>query len=210
MTVIDHIVIVADDLARGAAAVEAALGVAMQATGRHAAMGTHNRLLSLGPDAYLEVIAIDPDAPAPDRPRWFDLDRVSGPPRLAQWVARVDDLDAAQAGLPFSTGTPMAFSRDALEWRMAVPPDGVLPFDGVVPALIEWRRGMASTALPDSGCRLRILTLRHPRMHEIRTAWPGLAAIPGVETASAAAPALAAAIETPDGLRHLPAGPLDG
>ena len=34
----------------------------LESGGRHPHMGTHNRLLSLGPDLYLEVIAVDPDA----------------------------------------------------------------------------------------------------------------------------------------------------
>jgi Glyoxalase-like domain len=41
-------------------------------------MGTHNRVIAISsesfPDCYVEVIAIDPDAPAPGRRRWFGLD----------------------------------------------------------------------------------------------------------------------------------------
>ncbi|WLQ05968.1 VOC family protein [Arthrobacter oryzae] len=40
--------------------------------------GTHNRVMAISsegiPDCYLEVIAIDPEAPEPGRPRWFGLD----------------------------------------------------------------------------------------------------------------------------------------
>jgi hypothetical protein len=56
-------------------------------------MGTHNLLVNLAsaafPRAYLEILAIDPDAPAPRRIRWFDLDQpamqqaIRGGPRLA-------------------------------------------------------------------------------------------------------------------------------
>ena len=63
-----------------------------RAGGKHAHMGTHNRLLSLG-DLYLEVIAPDPEAPRPAWPRWFDLDNFDGPPRLTNWICRSDDLD---------------------------------------------------------------------------------------------------------------------
>src|SRR5690606_1359383 len=87
----DHLAISARSLAEGAAKVERLLGVGTVPGGRHALMGTHNRLLSLGPTEYLEVIAIDPDAPDPGRPRWFRLDAFAGPPRLSNWVVAVDD-----------------------------------------------------------------------------------------------------------------------
>jgi hypothetical protein len=70
----DHLIIGAHTLEQGAAFIEALLGVQPQAGGRHVAMGTHNRVLKLGARAYLEVIAIDPAAAAPSRPRWFGLD----------------------------------------------------------------------------------------------------------------------------------------
>ena len=57
---LDHLVVSAATLAEGVAYVEEALGVAMAGGGEHAHMGTHNRLLSLGPSDYLEVIAVDP------------------------------------------------------------------------------------------------------------------------------------------------------
>ncbi|MFM7460122.1 MAG: VOC family protein, partial [Burkholderiales bacterium] len=60
---LDHLVVGCADLARGAAWLERFLGVTLGPVGQHALMGTHNRLLSLGPDCYLELIAIDPAAP---------------------------------------------------------------------------------------------------------------------------------------------------
>jgi hypothetical protein len=80
----DHLAIGAETLDEGVEAVEAALGVPLAPGGGHPAMGTHNRLLSLGPGEYLEVIAIDPDAPA--RPaalvRARRLSRPAAPQRL--------------------------------------------------------------------------------------------------------------------------------
>ena len=92
----DHLAVVAETLEAGVAHVEAALGVSMQPGGQHGFMGTHNRLMGLGPGFYLEVIAIDPAAARPPYPRWFNLDNFKGPPRLASWVCRTDDMDAAQ------------------------------------------------------------------------------------------------------------------
>ncbi len=83
-TTIDHLVIVATDLDTGCAFVTDALGVALQPGGVHSRMGTHNRLLHLGPGLYLEVIAVDPSAIRPDRARWFGLDQLA-PIRRHAW-----------------------------------------------------------------------------------------------------------------------------
>ena len=83
-------------------------------------MGTHNSLLKLGERCYLELIAIDPEAAAPARPRWFDLDRpamralLAQQPRLIHWVARTDDIEAARRASPIDPGPVHAMSRGRL------------------------------------------------------------------------------------------------
>jgi len=170
---LDHLAVSARSLDEGAAAVEAALGVALEPGGQHPHMATHNRLLNLG-DIYLEVIAADPSASAPAWPRWFDLDRFDGPPRLTNWIARTDDLEAAVADTPPGIGIPVALARGDLRWRMAVPADGVLPFANAFPALIQWE-GTAHPAhrLPDRGVRLLRLTITHPEAPALRAALAG-------------------------------------
>ena len=91
---LDHIAVAGETLEAAVAHVEAALGVTLDPGGVHVEMGTHNRLLSLGPDLYLGVIAIDPEAAPPGRRRWFDLDRFDGLPRLHSWIV------AAPEGAP--------------------------------------------------------------------------------------------------------------
>ncbi|EKE45436.1 hypothetical protein OCGS_0526 [Oceaniovalibus guishaninsula JLT2003] len=171
---LDHLVVTAATVAEGAERVAAALGVRPGPGGRHAAMGTHNLLLSLGPACYLEVIAVDPDAPDPGRARWFDLDRHSGAPALTNWVAACDDLDAALEHAPPGIGVPMDLARGDLRWRMAVPRDGCLPLDGAAPGLIAWRGRGAASILPDTGLRLTGLTVGHPRIDALLEDWPAL------------------------------------
>lgn len=201
---LDHLAVAARTLEEGVAHVERLLGVLLAPGGRHAAMGTHNRLLSLGPDVYLEVIAIDPAATPPDRPRWFGLDSFDGTPRLTNWVARTRDLDAALALAPGGAGRPMPLSRGDLRWKMAVPDDGVLPFDGAFPALIEWQ-GDAHPAprLPDRGCRLAALEIGHPRAADLSAALARLGRMNTVAVAPGPEKRLAAIIETPLGRRRL-------
>jgi hypothetical protein len=163
MITFDHIAVAGETLAAATAHVEDALGVPMQPGGEHAVFHTHNTLLGLADDFYLEAIAANPAAPEPDRPRWFDLDRFSGAPRLTNWICRCDDLDATLAALPEGFGTPVDLERGDLRWRMAVPDSGVLPFDNCAPALIQWM-GDAHPAprLTQQGCRLTEFEVRHP------------------------------------------------
>ena len=75
MLELDHLAVSGETLEAGRAHVEDALGVTLQPGGQHRHFGTHNLLLGLEDGLYLEVITVDPSAPDPDYPRWFDLDR---------------------------------------------------------------------------------------------------------------------------------------
>ncbi|MEM6729199.1 MAG: VOC family protein [Pseudomonadota bacterium] len=160
---IDHLVISCGTLEAGADAVL----LPWLTGGVHRDFGTHNRLLSLGPEAYLELIAVNPDAPPLGRPRWFDLDRFTGPPRLTNWVLRVDDLAAIRARLGPDFGEIHDLARDTLRWRMAVPPRGILPFDNCAPALIQWLTPPPMPKLNDQGHRLASLEVHHPEAGEL-------------------------------------------
>ncbi len=163
MITLDHIAVAGETLAAATAHVEQALGVPLQQGGAHAVFHTHNTLLGLQDDLYLEAIAIDPAAPQPDRPRWFDLDRFEGAPRLTNWICRCDDLDATLAALPEGFGAPVELKRGDLRWRMAVPASGILPYDNYAPALIEWTSDAhPAKRLTQEGCRLAALEVHHP------------------------------------------------
>lgn len=159
MAQIDHIVLGARTLEEGAAFVERVLGATCQPGGRHDGAGTHNLLLGLGPDAYLEVIAVDPGQPEPAHPRLFGLDdpatrlMLDAEPRLLSWVARTATLDAVMARLGPRGGTIRDMQRGDLHWRMAIPPaqgDAA----ALIPALIEWKGERAGKRLKDSHLRL--------------------------------------------------------
>ena len=69
MLTFDHIAVAAETLAAATDYAEAGLGVALQPGGEHAVFHTHNTLLGLEDGLYLEAIAINPNAPTPDRSR---------------------------------------------------------------------------------------------------------------------------------------------
>jgi hypothetical protein len=165
-------------------------------------MATHNRLLGLG-DVYLEVIAIDPEGSPPGRPRWFDIDRFAGPPRITNWIARTDDLDDALAASPEGTGVPTAFARGDYRWKMAVPANGILPFDSAYPALIQWQTPLHPTqALTYAGVRLKTVTIAHPQAAALRAALR--LADPRIQIVQGPAKAITATFQTPSGDRSLP------
>lgn len=174
---IDHLVVVADTLAQGAAWCEAMFGAAPEAGGRHALMGTHNCVLAIGsaafPNCYLEIIAIDPDAPAPPRPRWFAMDdatlrhAVRQQPRWVHAAARTQMIEMQRWGLincGLNPGTLVAAQRDTangrLRWRITVRDDGRTECAGALPTLIEWQGPHPCDGLRPSPVALRELVLR--------------------------------------------------
>lgn len=160
---LDHIAVAGATLAEATDAVETALGVQLQPGGEHAYFGTHNNLLGLTDGLYIEAIAIDPAAPAPTRPRWFDLDRFKGSTRITNWICQTDDLTGTLDQIAADAGVPVALQRGDLRWQMAVCDDGRLPFDNMHPALIMWQSpAHPSALLASSGCILRRLVVAHP------------------------------------------------
>ncbi|MBP0639363.1 VOC family protein [Cupriavidus sp. AcVe19-6a] len=220
---LDHLVIAAPDLDAGTAHVADLLGIAPCGGGEHAAMGTHNRVLGMFGGIYLEVIAIDPAAAAPARPRWFGLDteavrqRLENGPFLLHWAARVErpaDLTLWQSQYPARIAPVIPMTRGDLRWRITVPEDGALPGwqgeahaagDGLFPSLIQWDvAAYPGTSLPRQDLALRKLSGRHPRAELLRQglAWLGADHLIAIEQ-SDGQPELSAEIETPQGIRTL-------
>jgi hypothetical protein len=206
---IDHIVIGASSLDEGARWLEEQLGVALSPGGQHPAMGTHNGVLRIGEDIYLELIAIDPALAPPSHPVWFSLGKpavqagLKREPRLLAFVARTDAIEEAAARFP-PFGEVESLSRGAFSWRISVPPDGGLIEGGVLPYLIRWEgENRPARSLPASGVSLRALDLRHPGPDRIAAALAvaGFAPEKAREMVGPAArPGLTLKLETPRGL----------
>jgi len=98
-TGIDHLVIGATDLTRGIDYVRECLGIDMPYGGVHGKMGTHNHLVRLGGDVFLEVIAVNPDIELPESPRWYGLDdpyirrQIEAQPTLLTWVVNTKNIE---------------------------------------------------------------------------------------------------------------------
>jgi hypothetical protein len=209
---LDHLVVGAATLAQGAAWCEATLGVVPAPGGRHALMGTHNRLLSIASEAfprcYLEIIAIDPEAPAPQRPRWFGLDdaalqaTLQRGPRLLHAVLRSPDIGLMRAGLinrGCHPGQLVAAERATpdglLRWQILLREDGQIDCGGELPTLIAWDGELhPADRLPASGVTLAGLQARElPSQAREVLRWRGPSFLPPP------APLLQARLNTPLG-----------
>lgn len=204
---VDHVVVGASTLAAGSEWAERTLGVRLQPGGRHVGMGTQNALVRLGARLYLELIAIDAEASAPTRPRWFDLDephlraKLAAGPTLIHWVVRTLDIEADAARSPIDLGTITSMRRGDFEWRITVPADGHRPRSGLVPTLIQWSNHRhPADALQDAGLCVVALAGEHPDPAPVRAALAALGVSESLKVTYGRTPQLAAMLRTPRGV----------
>jgi len=207
MAEIDHIVLGARTLEEGAAFITKLLGVAPQPGGKHEGAGTHNLLLGLGPDCYLEIIAPDPDQAEPAHPRLFDLDdpatrtMLEAEPRLLSWVARTPSMDTVMARLGPRGGAVREMKRGDLAWRFAVPPQRQ-DMDNLIPPMIEWKGERAGRHLHDSHFRLIALEAEHPEADALRAALDERGLGAALKVKQGPHPRLIAQLSGPHGAEH--------
>ena len=171
---IDHIVIGAANLISGTNILETKLGTKFSPGGEHQIMGTHNKLLKLQSDIYLEVIANNPNVDKPSRQRWFSLDeartkeKIKHSPRALCWVLEVDNIENTVKKCGYNPGEILQISRGELTWKITVPSNGSLVDNGVLPALIEWPSGQhPSKKLINSKVSINKIALFHPEPNKI-------------------------------------------
>lgn len=205
---LDHLVIGAASLEAGVRFIRDKLGVDITPGGKHESMGTHNHLMRLGRGSFLEVIAIDPDAGDPPRPRWYELDdpamqlRLRAGPSLIAWVIRSTNIIAAVEDAAVPLGVITSVRRGDLSWRLTVTADGRMPGGGTIPHVIEWDDGRRPwESMPDLGCSLASLTLADPDGGWLDDALRslGVDSLPEVRVLEGGPPRLSAKIVTPSG-----------
>ena len=216
-TRIDHLVIGAGSLAQGVEYVKERLGVDMPFGGVHEKMGTHNHLMQLGNEIFLEIIAIDPDMAPPTRPRWFGLDdafirqRIEVQPALLAWVVNTQDIKGLMKQAAFAWGTAESITRGNLSWYFGLPEDGRLIAGGMLPYAIEWQTDTHPSAhMVDRGCRLQGLEICHPYPQWLQSMLTSIGASDLVTIKSVAknkTPYMIAHINTPDGMKKLRSHP---
>jgi hypothetical protein len=199
---VDHLVYATADLDLGIEEVEALLGIRAVPGGRHAAWGTCNALVGLGPRCYLEILAPDPDHSPGPAGRLFALETL-GSSRLLTWVANGTALEtlrdsAAREGVVLGdvlSGERQRPDGAKLRWTLT-DPRRVLAA-GVVPFFIDWGQSPHPALLSPAGATLVSLHAEHPEAERVR----GMLRTLDLELTvqDGPAPALFAEIECPNG-----------
>ena len=199
---IDHIVYATPDLNRGVEEIEKLLGVRATAGGQHPGRGTRNALIALGPTAYLEIIAPDPDQPPPEEPRPFGIDGLKES-RLVAWFVKGRDLerlrnDAVSKGVPFGkvrSGSRRRPDGVQLSWQFTDPWAAV--GNGIVPLFIDWGDSPHPAVTAPKGATLVSLRAQHPDEQGVRKMLDHLGIDLPLERGES--PALITVIEAPRG-----------
>jgi hypothetical protein len=216
-TQIDHLVIGARTLTEGVNYVKDHLGVDMPYGGVHPKMGTHNHLMQLGNDAFIEIIAVNHNSEPPDRPRWFGLDdafirqQIEQQPSLLTWVVNTQSIGDLMRQSTVSLGKAELISRGDLNWYFGLPGDGRLLAGGMLPYAIEWQTDKhPSATMADLGCRLSGLEIYHPYPQWLQSALSSIGALELVNVnplSKNEVPYMIAQINTPDGVKELSSFP---
>lgn len=200
--------VIAPTLEEGIEYVSACLEIELINGTSHTDMGTHNRRVKLGEDCYLEVIAVNPNAPSSSGPRWFGLDQAeavrsewSKGSRLRGWVARTDDIDNVLISHGHLLGSKKWLDN---HFSFSVPLDGGLPMGGILPSIIDVGNSpFTAMSLGDQGVRLREFVLDHPNPSEIISLYNeiGITNPPIVRKGECLC--FSAVLDTPSGLKVL-------
>jgi hypothetical protein len=199
---IDHLVYAAADLGRGIVEIERLLGVRASVGGRHPLWGTRNALASLGPSAYLEIIAPDPNQLPGAGGRPFGLD-ARGSSRLVGWAAKGSELanlrdNAAQHGVELGkvlSGSRVQPDGAVLTWMLTDP--RCVVGDGIAPFFIDWGKSPHPARFASPGAALVGLRAEHPDAERVRRMLRVLAV--DLLISAGPVPALLASIDCPQG-----------
>jgi hypothetical protein len=199
---VDHLVYATPDLSRGVEEIEKLLGIRATAGGQHPGRGTRNALVALGPTAYFEILAPDPEQPPPKEPRPFGLDELKES-RLVAWFVNGSDLvrlrgEAVRKGVPLGevkSGSRRRPDGVQLSWQYTDP--WVPVADGVVPFFVDWGNSPHPARTAAKGATLVSLRVEHPDVQGVRRMLRRLGF--DLHVKQSPGPALIAVIESPRG-----------
>ena len=143
---LDHLVIGAVTLEEGTEFVEDILQTKLSNIGYHKDMGTHNRVIKISNEVYLEVVAIDPKINNLKNRKWFNLDNPNLQLKLKKSPQIIGYVIEKNNKIPFKYYDPFFnISRANYRWQFAMPShknnilDSEIIESGIIPSLIFWK-----------------------------------------------------------------------
>ncbi len=174
----DHFLVGCDFLENGIQFIKDKTGIEAVRGGKHPGVGTHNALISLGKNVYLEIIAPDPDAPALVSRYAFLRDLSS--PQLFYWAAGTHDIEKLEADYKkagYTTGGVSPGSRRRtdgilLQWKTLFIET---EFSDLVPFFIQWDSNSLhpSTDAP-AGCTVEHFEIQTAQKEKVQKIFKGL------------------------------------
>ena len=164
---LDHIVFGASSLEEGTNFVENKLSSKLSDVGYHDFMGTHNRVIKVDKNIYLEVISVNPRTKSPNEDRWFNLDdpklqqKLKNIPQIIGYVIETDDKEILKY-----FNTPIKASRGDYKWNFAMPNlesdflNNKLIQTGIVPSLISWKSNKPILQMKDNQFNLNKIEIQ--------------------------------------------------
>ena len=143
---LDHIVLGSFTLEEGTEFLENILQAKLSDIGYHKDMGTHNRVIRISKEVYIELVAIDPKRKNLNNRKWFNLDnsnlqsKLKISPQIIGYVIENNDRNINKYYDPFFEA-----SRDSYKWQFAMPTfknnilDSEIIEAGIIPSLISWK-----------------------------------------------------------------------
>jgi len=199
---VDHLVYATPNLDQGIAEIEKLLGIKATPGGQHPGRGTKNALVALGPTAYLEIIAPDPEQPTPKEPRSFGIDGLKHS-KLVTWSMKGTNLaqlrdEAVHRDVAFDevrSGDRQRPDGISLSWQVISP--AVPEAEGILPFFIDWGTSAHPAETAVKGARLVSIRAEHPNAKIVERILNKL----GIDlpVTQGPTPALIAVIECPKG-----------
>lgn len=205
MHTLDHLMWEELTLEAGETRFAEATGIKPTFGGKHSHSGTHNSLLSLGYEVYLEIISLDPE-----HPRTAETLRSAPPdfaPKLIAFGVKATDLDyverlVAKSGLEVAQRhdiTRQSFSGEVWRWETLVV--GGHTFENCLPFFTQSSNALHTSETSPKGCELLEFLVCHPEYKTLLRLYEEMEI--GVPVIQAEHPHLRAILQTPKGLVEL-------
>jgi len=171
---IDHLVYAVPDLEKAVESLEKNYGITAVMGGQHLNQGTHNALVKIGEQSYLEIIAADPQNPNSPDSRWMGVDLIDGP-QMTRWCVRSnkieEDTQVIKSFKPelgeIIEGERLTKDDQLLKWTMSFPM--ARPVVELMPFLVDWSNSSVHpTDNLEQQCELKALKVHYTPYGKIR------------------------------------------